>query len=358
MKKITVAIIGAGIGQKHYDAYCALPDLFDVRAICDVNHGRISAFLPPDSATRCETDFQAVLDDPEIDLIDICLPPFLHFDFTKRALLSGKHVTCEKPLCNSVAEVDALIEISKTTGKMVFPVFQYRFGTGFSQLIALQDAGIAGKPYVASIETHWNRDAAYYAVDWRGTWSGEQGGAILGHSIHMHDLISFVLGPVKSVYAALDTRVNPIEVEDCAALAITMENGAVVTSSVTLGAATDTTRLRFCFDGLTAESGTQPYTPAEDTWTFWARAPQDQARVDEIVEHTRAKHQGQTGLSFEIYNALMGKQTRCVDLTDARRSIEFVTAVYHSARTGHPVALPITAEHPLYREWIPSDNRS
>jgi predicted dehydrogenase len=64
---------------------------------------------------------------------------------------------------------------------------------GFSKLKALIKSGLAGKPLVASLETHWNRGKEYYSKAWRGTWKGEQGGAILSHSIHIHDLITYDL---------------------------------------------------------------------------------------------------------------------------------------------------------------------
>ena len=131
---------------------------------------------------------------------------------------AGKHVICEKPLVSSLKEVDELERISKVTGKIIFPVFQYRYGLGFSKLKALIKSGLVGKPLVASLETHWNRGKDYYSKPWRGTWEGEQGGAILSHSIHIHDLVSMILGPVSNVFAKLTTRVNDIEVEDCAAL--------------------------------------------------------------------------------------------------------------------------------------------
>ena len=51
-----------------------------------------------------------------------------------------------------------------------------------------------GKPFVASLETYWNRDSNYYDNEWRGTWKGERGGAILGHAIHIHDLLTMVFG--------------------------------------------------------------------------------------------------------------------------------------------------------------------
>ena len=88
----------------------------------------------------------------------------------------------------------------------------------FLNLRHLLNQVLAGKPLVASLETHWNRGKDYYSKPWRGTWNGEQGGAILSHSIHIHDLISMIFGSVSSVFAKLTTRVNDIEVEDCAAL--------------------------------------------------------------------------------------------------------------------------------------------
>ncbi|GAA3865529.1 Gfo/Idh/MocA family oxidoreductase [Celeribacter arenosi] len=354
MKKVNVAIIGAGIGEKHYAAYRALPDLYNIRALCDVNTARAAAFVQPDTNTTITDDYDAILADPDIDLVDICLPPHLHFDFTARALRAGKDAICEKPLCNSVADVDRLIEISRETGRTVYPVFQYRFGNGIARLRALIDAGLAGRAYVASLETHWNRDAEYYAIDWRGTWAGEQGGAILGHAIHTHDLLSFVLGPVDNVFARLDTRVNDIEVEDCAALAIQMSSGALATSSVTLGAANDTSRLRFCFEGVTAESGDLAYTPAEGNWTFTARAPVTQEQVDAVIANTPDQPKGQVGFSIQVYNAMRGLESEFVNIDEARSSIEFVSAVYQSNRAGRPVSLPLDDSDATYEGWMPT----
>lgn len=353
MKKVKIAIIGAGIGQKHYIAYQQLPEMYDVAAICDVDMARAQAFVDDAHLSRITDDFDAVLADPEIELVDICLPPHLHFDFTARAMRAGKDVICEKPLANSVADVDRLIEISTETGRTVFPVFQYRFGKGISQLRALIDSGLAGRPFVASLETHWNRGADYYAVDWRGTWKGEQGGAILGHAIHAHDLLTFIMGPVSSVFARVATRVNDIEVEDCAALSITLENGALATSSVTLGGGTDTSRLRFCFAGVTAESGSDPYRPAEGEWTFTARAPVTQDQVDAVLTKVGDPPAGQVGFAVEVFNAMRGLETAFVNIDEARRSIEFVSAVYQSAKSERPVSLPMQKDAPTYQGWWP-----
>ncbi|MEM1287823.1 MAG: Gfo/Idh/MocA family oxidoreductase [Pseudomonadota bacterium] len=347
-----VAIIGAGIGAQHLDGYRAHPELFAVKTICDLNTERATE-LANGSQAQVTGDFDSVLRDKDIDLIDICLPPHLHYETIVKALEAGKHVICEKPLVGSVAETDKVIAAAERTGKQVFPVFQYRYGKGLDQLRALIDAGLAGKAYAASLETHWNRGSAYYAVPWRGTWAGEAGGAVLGHAIHNHDLLTYVLGPVENVTALTSTRVNPIEVEDCAAIIMQMHSGALVTSSITLGAATDTTRIRVCFEGFTATSGTEPYAPGKGSWTFEARAPMDQSRIDATLAALEPEPQGYAGFFKAVAMGLDGDPSRVVTLKDGRRSLEFVTAVYHSARTRQMVSLPLEKEHPLYSGWQP-----
>lgn len=350
---ITVAIIGAGIGEQHLKGYKALPDLFTVKALCDLDLDRARLVAGEDKSIALHEDSKAVLDDPSIDLIDICLPPHLHFDGALAALEADKHVVCEKPLVRSVREVDLLIDAATRTQRQIFPVFQYRYGQGLQQLQALIHAGIAGKAYTASLETHWNRDADYYAVSWRGTWKGESGGAVLGHAIHNHDLLTYVLGPIASLSASTATRVNPIEVEDCAAISFEMESGALATSSITLGAGNDTSRLRFAFEGFTATSGTEPYAPGEGQWTFIAREPTKQAQVDAVLASLSPEHQGYVGFFEAIALALDGHPGREVTLADGRRSIELVTAVYQAARTGKRVALPIGKDAALYAGWQP-----
>lgn len=352
----SVAIVGAGIGAAHLAAYLTLPERFRVAAICDPDARRAQALLDRVPDARYAPDLDAVLADASPEIVDICLPPHLHFDACRRALAAGGHVICEKPLVSSLRDADALAALCTRTGRALFPVFQYRFGPGAARLRALLDAGIAGRPYVATLETHWCRDKAYYQPAWRGTWAGEQGGAVLGHAIHIHDWLSFALGPVASVYAELATRVNAIDVEDCAALTIRMQSGALVSSSVTLGAADDTSRLRFCFAGLTAESGRLPYAPADGVWTFTARAPVEQRAIDALLAAVAVPRSGYAGLFAAIADALDGNGGRgreAVTLADGRRSLEFVSAVYASARSGVPVALPLDRTHPLYHGWAP-----
>ena len=357
MSKYQVAIIGTNIGAKHYEDFQKVSDKFNVHTICGLTKESIDYIIPPNSNIKVSLNFEDVLKIKEIDIIDICLPPHLHFSACKKSLEAGKHVICEKPLVSNLKEVDELQKISKETGKTIFPVFQYRYGPGFSKLKALINSGLAGKPLVASLETHWNRGKEYYSKAWRGTWEGEQGGAILSHSIHIHDLISMVFGPVSNVFAKLTTRVNDIEVEDCAALSIEMNNGALVTSSITLGAAEDVSRIKICFNNLTVESGgspDKPYNPADDEWKFLAREPVTQNQVNNILSKVELTKSWYAGMFDEIAKKLDGDISDEVTLLNARQSLEFVTAVYNSSREGKNIYLPIKKDNPLYNSWLPN----
>tara|TARA_R110002110_G_scaffold138621_11_gene324823 strand:+ start:12113 stop:13177 length:1065 start_codon:yes stop_codon:yes gene_type:complete len=350
-----VCIVGAGIGAQHLKGYAALPDRFTVHSICELDAQRGRALAATQARTGFTNDFAAALADPEIDIIDICLPPHLHFSTCMAALEAGKKVVCEKPMVASLRDADRLaVKVAETAG-FLSPVFQYRFGIGTAQLGALMDAGLAGRAYAGTLETHWDRPASYYDIAWRGTWAGEQGGALLGHAIHIHDLLPSVLGPVAQVYADVATRVNDIEVEDCAALSIRMASGALITSSVTLGCAENISRMRLMFEGFTVESDHAPYSLAEKSWRFIARAPTTQAQIDAVLAGVSAAQNGYVGMFAAIADALDGSETtpRHVTLADGRRSLEFVTAVYASARSGQPVTLPLGPDHPMYGGWLP-----
>jgi len=359
---IGVAIIGVGIGADHLKGYLALPEYFSVKAVCDLDLDRARRVVGDNSSIRITTSLEDVLADDDVALVDICLPPHLHCSVALRAQAAGKDVICEKPLVRSLEEVQALVASSEKTGRHIFPVFQYRYGHAMRQLQALMKAGLAGKPYVASIEVHWDRDADYYAIPWRGTWKGECGGAILGHAIHFHDLLCHVLGPVGEVFAFADTRVNAIETEDCAAVSFRMMNGALATSSITLGSGDNSSRLRFCFEGFTAESDVEsnifPYRPAEAPWRFIARAPITQDQIDGVLSGVDDGHSSFAGFLESVAEAIQGRAGKEVTLAEGKRSIELVTAIYASIHRGAPVRLPLAATDAMFKGWTPIETQS
>ncbi len=352
MTRLRVAVLGAGIGREHVEGYLANPDRFDVAVICDLDADRAAPLLERTGAEHTSSIAEAI-GRTDVDVVDVCLPPRLHKATILDALAVGKHVICEKPLAASLADVDVIEAASIAADRLVIPIFQYRFGNGIGRLLGLVDAGLTGRALVATLETHWNRRAAYYDVAWRGRWDTELGGAVVGHAIHVHDLVVRVLGPIARVQAMLDTRVNEIEVEDCAALGFTMASGALVTSSVTLGSARDQSRLRFCFADLTAESSLDPYNPGTSPWTFQARRRSAQAAIDEVVDDHVDHDEGFARQLALTHAAIVDGAAPPVSLADARSSIELITAIYAAARSGRSVDLPLPADADGYEGWLP-----
>jgi predicted dehydrogenase len=213
--------------------------------------------------------------------------------------------------------------------------------------------GLTGPPVVASLETHWNRGRI--TTPCRGAAHGPANPAARSWATPSTPMISCAAISVRSrsVQAQLATRVNPIETEDCAAIAMGFANGALATSSVTLGAARDETRLRFVFRDLTATSGTAPYAPAMDHWRFEARDPDRQAEVDGIVAAHADARGGFAGYLSAVADHLDGNAGAAVLFEDGRASVELVTAIYDAARSGRAVTLPLSQEHPLWRGWVP-----
>ncbi len=356
-EKRRVAIVGCGIGQSHAQGYLELPEYYTLAAICDIDQAKAHAFATNFNIPGVFSNLDDLCTQDDIDIIDICTPPHLHVPQVLQVLAAGKHAICEKPLAGSVRDADLLIAAEARSGKRVMPIFQYRFGHGLQKLKHLIASGLAGRAYAATIETHWRRRAAYYDIPWRGKWKTELGGALLGHAIHAHDTLCYVLGPIRSVYCRAATLVNDIEVEDTAAATLEMQDGSLVSLSVTLGASDEMSRHRYVFRGLTAESNRQPYASGlGDPWSFTADTPDLAARLKQELAAFTPLPEGYAGQFLRFHQALQNDGPLPVTLADARASLELVTALYDSARSGQSVLLPITADHPLYASWLPEES--
>jgi predicted dehydrogenase len=124
MREIRVAILGASgwMGRVHTMAFQTFPHFFGDSG----GTARVVA-LGSTTGTHADLAFRApgakILDnwqdavaDPDIDLIDICLPDNMHYEVAKAALLAGKHVFCEKPLAETAAEARELANIAREKG--------------------------------------------------------------------------------------------------------------------------------------------------------------------------------------------------------------------------------------------------
>jgi predicted dehydrogenase len=322
-------------------------------AVCDIDEAKAREVAAAHGIPRVSTDVGELCRMDDLDVVDICTPSYLHASQVRQVLGAGKHAVCEKPVAGSLQAADELIKAEEQSGRRVMPIFQYRFGHGVQKLKFLMEEGLAGRAFLATVETAWRRRAGYYAAPWRGKWETELGGALVTLAIHAHDLLHYVLGPTRSVFARTATLVNPIETEDCVSASLEMADGSLASLSVTTGSAAEISRHRFCFSGLTAESNTQPYHNTADPWTFTGDSPEMTERIEGALARFVLQPEGFVGQFCRFHRALRQDMELPVTLADARASLELITAIYHSAQTGRAVELPLAEDHPQYAGWRP-----
>ena len=351
----SVAVVGCGIGRSHViEGFLPNADKFKLLAVCDINPERLGAFATEFSIPRKTASFDDLLAMDDLDVIDICTPPMVHREQILKALAAGKHVISEKPLVGSLAEIDEIVAAEKTAKGRLMPVFQYRYGDGLQQVKRLIDSGLCGKPYVATAETLWHRDAVYYSVPWRGKWKTELGGVLMTHAIHIHDILTYLMGPVERLFGRTTTRVNDIEVEDCVSASCQLRSGALASLTATLGSHEEISRLRLSFENVTFESDHAPYQPGTKPWRIIPATAEIGAKIDALLAgwtHVPPRYEGQFAAFAE---ALDSGGELPVTTADSRQALELVTAFYQSSETHQDVVLPIGPDHPKYRSWVPA----
>ncbi|MGN6100043.1 MAG: Gfo/Idh/MocA family protein [Devosia sp.] len=359
MSPRTIAVVGCGIGRSHVlEGIIPNADKFRLLAVCDINTERLDAFAREFDVPRKTTAFADLLAMDDLDIIDICTPPMLHHPQILAALAAGKHVICEKPLVGSLADIDEVAAAESEAKGRLMPIFQYRYGDGVARVKAIIDAGIAGRPYAATAETLWKRGPDYYAVPWRGKWATELGGVLMTHAIHIHDLLTYLMGDVERLFGRVATRVNAIEVEDCVSASCQLRSGALASLTATLGSQEEISRLRLAFENVTFESDHAPYQPGTKPWRIIPASNAVERQIAALFENWQPVATRYHGQFAAFHAALEAGTAPPVTTADARRALELVTAFYHSSETHTDVDLPIPRDHPKYRSWVPAAFRA
>jgi len=119
METVTIGIIGAGNrGEKHVGKYQDI-DNATVTAIADIDEEAATALAEAFGIEEVYTDFEAMLVDPNIDAVNVCVHNNLHEPVAVAALEAGKHVFCEKPLAGSYRDARHIVEVAEETGNLL-----------------------------------------------------------------------------------------------------------------------------------------------------------------------------------------------------------------------------------------------
>ncbi|HRW49625.1 MAG: Gfo/Idh/MocA family oxidoreductase [Caldilineaceae bacterium] len=147
--KLRVAVLGAGAWANfaHIPGWLRDPRC-ELVAICDPVDDRARDFAANFGVARSTTDWQEIVGDPTIDVIDVCTPSSTHFELAWAGLEAGKHVLCEKPVAYDYRETRRAADLARSKGLKTKLGFTFRYSPGVQYARALIDEGFTGRPLI------------------------------------------------------------------------------------------------------------------------------------------------------------------------------------------------------------------
>ncbi|MBN1935197.1 MAG: Gfo/Idh/MocA family oxidoreductase, partial [Anaerolineae bacterium] len=247
MTKLKVGVIGVGgIARTHMPGWEA-SELAEVVAGADVSEAALERWGKQHSVARLETNSAALIDDPDIDIIDICTPNNYHAPLSIAALQAGKNVICEKPLAATPQEIRDMIAARDASGKMLMTAQHFRFRGSSKAMKAEIKAGALGDIYHA--RSWMLRRAAAPTRPGFIMKKHSSGGPCIDIGVHILDLTLWLMGNPRPVAVTGVARAEiahqqgafsiwggaippEFDVEDFAAAFVRFENGATLVLEV------------------------------------------------------------------------------------------------------------------------------
>jgi len=246
-----VGLIGYSIGRTHTHAWLNLPQFYpeiskpQLIAICGRNQPAVKSFAKLYQFREMYSEWQKMLDDPDITILDNCAPPDLHAEPCIQAAEQGKAVICEKPLARTAEEAYSIYRAATKSGSKGMTGFTYRFAPAVRLAKDLIDSGKLGQIFnmrcsYLNIESG---NGGYldpnYPPHWRFDHMIAGHGAIADLGSHALDMATFLLGDVVSVCGATQTFVSerplvddpsnkgPVSVDDTTVASLKFKSGAL-----------------------------------------------------------------------------------------------------------------------------------
>jgi predicted dehydrogenase len=154
---------------------------------------------------------EELVSDRSVDVVHVCTPNHLHFPETKSALLSGKHVMCEKPLAMNPQETAALVQLARERGRVGAVNYNLRYYPLCQEAHVLVQQGAIGEPRI--VHGAYLQDWLAYPTDWNWRLDPELGGAmraVADIGTHWLDLVGWMIGRKLKALCADLAAVIPV----------------------------------------------------------------------------------------------------------------------------------------------------
>ncbi|MEK3911788.1 Gfo/Idh/MocA family protein [Paenibacillus sp. FSL H7-0331] len=232
MKNVKMGIIGLGAEGGLYAGFLADGKVkgMVIGAICDIDPAKKALCADKYPGIPFYNNYIDMLESGDVDAIVTCVPHYLHPEMGIEALKRDIHALVEKPAGVYTKQVQELNDFAATKPELTFAIFfNQRTNPLYQKLKELIDQDEIGEIRRTNwlITTWWRPQGYYDQSEWRATWKGEGGGVLVNQAPHQLDLLQWICGMPKKVYANVKYGYQrTITVEDEVTAMFDYENGA------------------------------------------------------------------------------------------------------------------------------------
>jgi len=334
-----VGMIGTGaISRMHAQAYRNIG--YRLTVCTDINPEAGRRFAREYGAEFVES-YEQVCRHAAVDYVDVCTFPDFRMQPLEICAQAGKHMQVQKPISTNLQTARAMVETARRAGIQLGVVSQHRFDDSSLFLQRALAAGRLGKLLECDCYVKWYRSPEYYARPIKGSWTTEGGGALINQAIHQVDILRWLAGPLREVYAVWQLgALHRIESEDVVNAVVRYASGATgVIQAATAFWPGYTERTEFHgTKGTAIVSG--------DKLTTWD-VRDDSGEAPPLAQNVASGSSDPMAISLEPFErqfldfgeAIRAGRPPLVSGEDGYRALEIVDAVYRSCRTGEKVTL-------------------
>ncbi|RKE49974.1 MULTISPECIES: Gfo/Idh/MocA family oxidoreductase [unclassified Sphingomonas] len=337
-RKLGYAIVGLG----YYGLQTIMPQFVN----CE--HSRVTALVSGDRTKALATaakygvpersiytyaDFDRIRDNPDVDIVYVCLPNSMHAEYTIRAAKAGKHVMCEKPMAISVAECEAMIRACKTAGKKLMIGYRCHFEPFNLEAMRLAKSGAAGKiRYVRSEHGFVQGDPN----KWRLKRALSGGGSLMDMGIYSLQAARYMTGeePIAVTARESTDRRDPRfrEVEDMIEWTLEFPSGAIAGCQSMYSA----NQNHILLMGDKGRIELEPATRYDGNKMWTGRDGRETAITSPPPGPSKTQFTGQLD---HLAECILDGREPIVSGEEGLRDMRIVEAIYRSVREGRTVKL-------------------
>ncbi len=334
---VGVGIVGAGFWSKlvHIPSFQKLPG-YDLVGIASGHRANAEATAKECGIRKVFDGYRELIEDPDIQLVDIVTPNFLHHEIAIAAMAAGKDVIVIKPLAIDLAQASAIVEAAAKYGRRIFYAENVPFTPSLIAFKKLVDDGLYGRVFrIKSMHGVGGPHAPWFSDPKQ---SG--GGALIDMGVHGLAFLQWFAGGARpvSIYAEAGTFVHNFPVEDTSVLIVRYDDGKLAETE-------DSWSLPGGFDGRYEVFGTRGHGFLDLLYGHPIRSVlggNAEGGANSIAYHAIDDHfvkDGHLGMMAHFLDCIENGVACRSDGEDGLRIMEMVDAAYRSLHEGRSIKI-------------------